>query len=96
MPLPLAPAAVIALRCSALALTAWAARRALARRAMPGRRDQRVEDAFDELPGGITRQSDPTATRASLRLSRRYRIGATEWHLDAAMIARLRLKRVKH
>lgn len=96
MPLPLAPVAVIALRVSAVALTTWAAKRALTRAMQPGRRDQHLEDALDALPEGLTRHSTPSdaTERGTARLERRFRIGRTEWHLDAAIIARLRLKKV--
>lgn len=65
MPLPLAPVAVIALRCGAVALTTWAAKRALAQAMAPGRRDQRAEDALDALPEGLTRHADAATSRAT-------------------------------
>lgn len=96
MPLPLAPVAVIALRCGAVALTAWAAKRALAGKVTPGRRDQRLEDALDELPEGLSAHHAPleTSRHAATRFERRIRIGEQEWHVDAALLARLRLKKV--
>jgi hypothetical protein len=56
MALPLAPIAGFALRYGAVALTAYA----IARVAERGQRDQRAEDAMDDLPEGVRVHREPT------------------------------------
>lgn len=50
MPLPLVPLAAFALRTGAVAGAVWLVRRAL----VPGRTDQRAEDALDDLGEGLS------------------------------------------
>jgi len=91
MALPLVPTALVAARYAAVGLAAYAAWRAAA----PGRRDQRAEDALDDLPEGTTLHGDDDATRAGLRLRRTIRLGdgGPGMEIDFAALARLRLRR---
>lgn len=95
MPLPLAPIAGLALRAGLVAATAYAARRALAARRV-GRTDQRAEDALDDADEGIAlhRPADRDQTGLSARLRRTIRWGDRGVEIDAALIGRLRLRRV--
>ena len=92
--LPLAPPAVTALKYGGVALAAlW-----VARRVERARIDQRVEDAFDEMPEGLAavRSDAREQVNATGRFRRRIglagRDGAIE--IDAGFMARLRLRRV--
>lgn len=96
MPLPLVPIAGVALKVGSVALTAWAAQRALRHAVQAGRTDQRSEDALDDLPEGLAvhRPRDRDQGNSSLRLRRRIGFAGMQWDLDAGMIARFRLRRV--
>ena len=92
--LPLAPAAVTALKYGGVALAAlW-----VARRVQRARIDQRLEDALDEMPEGLAavqtpaREQGNAAGRFRRRIGLAGRDGAIE--IDAAFVARLRLRRV--
>lgn len=91
MALPLFPTALVAARYAAVGLAAYAAWRAAA----PARRDQRAEDALDDLPEGTTLHRDTETTRASLRLRRTFRMGDSGpgVEIDLAALGRLRLRR---
>lgn len=91
MALPLVPTAIVAARYAAVGLAVYAAWRAAA----PARRDQRAEDALDELPEGTTLHRDDDAARASLRLRRVIRLGnaGPGLEIDLAALGRLRLRR---
>lgn len=91
MALPLVPTAIVAARYAAVGLAVYAAWRAAA----PARRDQRTEDALDDLPEGTTLHRDGDATRATLRLRRTIRLGDTGpgLDIDLAALGRLRLRR---
>lgn len=99
MPLPLAPLAGLALRASLVAATAYAARRALAAR-NPGRTDQRAEDALDDADEGIAlhrpadREPEGGQTNLSARLRRTIRWSERGVEIDAALLGRLRIRRV--
>ena len=100
MPLPLAPLLPIALRIGAVAGTGWAVCRWLRARSFPGRTDQHAETAFDALGEGVSlhrpqdRAADgATQTNATARLVRRVKVGGTSIELDAALMARFRLRR---
>jgi len=100
MPLPLAPFLPIALRIGAVAAAGWAVRRAT-RRAMAGRTDQRAEDALDDLAEGLALHAPPdraipggNQTNAGLRLRRVIRWGSAGVEVDAALLGRLRLRKV--
>ena len=92
--LPLAPAAVTALKCGGVALAAlW-----VSRRVQRARIDQRLEDALDEMPEGLAaartraREQVNAAGRFRRRIGLVGRDGAIE--IDAGFVARLRLRRV--
>lgn len=92
MALPLAPVAGIALRYGAVALLAYAATRA----ADPARRDQRAEDAHDDLAEGVGLRSERGQANLNGRLRRTVRLGAggPGVEIDASLLGRLRLRRV--
>lgn len=73
MALPLAPIAGVALRYGVVALVAYVATRQIGR----GRTDQRVEDAMDELPEGVTahRPHDRDQINGAARFRRVVRLG---------------------
>lgn len=91
MPLPLAPVATFALRTVAVSLAAYAvvkAREGLAR-------DQRVEDALDDLPEGAAYATTAEGARAAARWRRTFRVG-TEGPgitIDIAALGRVRIRR---
>lgn len=91
MALPLVPTAIVAARYAAVGLAVYAAWRASA----PARRDQRTEDALDDLPEGTTLHRDADATRATMRLRRTIRLGDSGpgLEIDLAALGRLRLRR---
>jgi hypothetical protein len=99
MPLPLAPLAGLALRAGLVAATAYAARRALAARQV-GRTDQRAEDALDDTDDGLAlhsppdRREDGGQTNLSARLRRTIRWGDRGIEIDAALLGRLRVRKV--
>lgn len=106
MPIPLAPLLPLLLRIGAVTAAGYAAGRILARSVVPARRDQRVEDALDDLDEGLAYRSDsrqgdtaepPSAFArdhaASFRLKRRITLGERDWDVDAAFVGRLRLRR---
>lgn len=97
MPLPLIPVAGVALKYGAVALTAWAASRAISRATQPARVDQRTEDAFDALDEGLGLRSSPDRDHQqnlTARFHRKLRLGKAEWEVDAGLLARLRIKRI--
>lgn len=90
MPLPLA---LTALRYLAVTAAVYAVARAWHQ----PRRDQRLEDAMDELPEGLGLTRDPDRSlRAAGRLRRVVRVGTDGPGLDIDVtgLARLRLRRV--
>ncbi|MDT8857737.1 hypothetical protein RNZ50_22355 [Paracoccaceae bacterium Fryx2] len=101
MPLPLAPIAVLALRTGLVAAAAWAVRRAVTRGLRPGVTDQRAEDAMDEMPEGLAihQPGDRTdgglrQTNTAVRMIRTLRWGNTGVEIDAALLGRLRLRKL--
>lgn len=95
MALPLAPIAATVLRYGAVALAAALLARNLA---VPGRTDQRAEDALDELHEGIAAHR-PRDRRDQLNLAGRFRrvirlgLAGPGLEIDAAALARLRIRR---
>lgn len=92
MPLPLNPVVMFALRTGVVAVAVWALRQG----AGPGRTDQRAEDALDDTDEGLAlhRPGDRDGqTNAALRLRRTFHFGGGGVELDAAMLARLRVRR---
>ena len=92
MPLPLVPTAAVAVRYAALGLAVYGALRARER----ARRDQRAEDAMDELGEGPAYRRDPDGLRGAWRFQRVIRAGQAGpgIEIDFAGLARLRLRRV--
>ena len=94
MALPLAPIAVTALKYGAVAVTAYG----IARRIGPGRIDQKVEDAMDTTPEGVTlnRPGDREGqTNASARFRRVIRLGRSGpgVEVDFTGLTRIRVRR---
>jgi len=92
MALPLAPIAGVALRYGAVALAAYA----VARQTERGRRDQRAEDAMDEVPEGVTLRRDGAQGNATGRFRRVVRLGASGpgVEIDATALGRIQVRRV--
>jgi len=92
MALPLAPVAVFALRYGTVALASYA----LARQIDRGRRDQRAEDAHDELAEGVTLRSETEQLNATGRLKRVIRVGKAGpgLEIDASAFGRLSFRKV--
>lgn len=102
MPLPLAPLLPLALRLGAVATAAYAVTRWLKARKYPGRTDQRAEDSLNDLGDGLSlhQPQDRTAegvsqTNAAGRLVRVIRFRGRQVEVDAAFIARFRLRKGK-
>lgn len=100
MPLPLAPLLPIALRLGAVAAVTLSARAWFRARSFPGRTDQRAEAAFDGLGEGLSLHSpkdradeETVQTNTTARMVRVIRIGRRSFHIDAAMIARFRVRK---
>ncbi len=93
MAAPLLPVAGLILRYGTVALAGYA----MARQLSPGRRDQRAEDALDELEEGITWRSEPGQTNSTARFCRTIRIGRSGpgFKIDAALTGRIRIRKVK-
>jgi len=90
--MPLAPVAGVALRYVAVTLALYALLQARAH----VRRDQRVEDAMDEMPEGAAVARDADGLRGGVRTRRVVRLGTNGpgIALDFAGLARLRMWRV--
>jgi hypothetical protein len=71
MPLPLAPIAGFALRYGTVALATYAMTRKIA----IGRRDQRAEDALDNLDEGLSVRREPGQTNTTAKFRRTIRLG---------------------
>lgn len=98
MPLPLAPIAIFALRGTAVAATVWAVRRGLRAIAYQGRTDQRAEDALDDLDDGLAihrpaDRAEDRQTNSAARFRRVISWGDKSVELDAAFLARFRIRR---
>ena len=93
MPLPLVPIAGIAVRYGLVAFSTWVMVRRIARTP----RDQRAEDALDDLPEGLTAGKHDDATRGSARLKRTIRLGMNGpgVEIDVTALGRMKVKRVR-
>jgi hypothetical protein len=97
MPLPLAPIATVAMRYGIrygmVALTTYA----IARSIDKSPRDQRGEDALDDLPEGLAAARNGEQANGSARLKRTFRVGPNGpgVEVDLSAIGRLKVKRVK-
>lgn len=92
MALPLAPIAGVALRYCAVALATYAA----ARRIERGRRDQRAEDALDDVPEGLTLRRDGDQANGTGRFRRVVRLGedGPGVEVDLTTLGRIRVRRL--
>ncbi|UWQ14157.1 hypothetical protein K3556_14800 [Aliiroseovarius sp. M344] len=92
MPLPLAPIAAIAIRYGTVAVATYALARSIER----GRRDQRYEDALDDVPEGLTARRDNDQVNATARLRRVIRFGdnGPGIEIDAVSLTRIRFRKV--
>lgn len=92
MALPLAPSAVMAFRLAAFALAVYA----LARSKGDAGRDQRAEDALDDLPEGAELHRVGDGLRAKGRMRRAFRLGpdGRGVEIDAAGFGRIRFRRI--
>jgi len=92
MPLPFAPIAGLAVRYGAVAAASYAVARSVER----GRRDQRAEDAHDDLDEGLSLRCAPGQTNATGRFRRVVRIGRTGpgLEIDVSVLGRVRIRRV--
>ncbi len=90
--MPLAPIARLAIGAGLATAALWTARRAI----QPGRVDQRAEDALDETDEGLAihQARGRDQTNAAARFRRTVRWGAHGFEIDAAALARLRIRRV--
>lgn len=100
MPLPLAPLVPIALRFGLVTMAGYAVKRYLAARSFPGRTDQRLEDAFDDLGEGVAvhrppDRADPAVSQTNTagRVVRVIRFGSRRIEIDAAFLARFRIRK---
>jgi hypothetical protein len=98
MPLPLAPLLPLAMRLGLITAAGYAVKRFLAGRSFPGRTDQRVEDAFDDLGEGLAVHRPPDRTddltrqtNTAARVVRVIRIGGRRIKVDAAVMTRFRI-----
>lgn len=96
MPLPLAPIASVALRMGvrygAIALATYAISRSLE----PAHRDQRAEDAMDDVHEGVHFRRDDEQVNGTARLKRTIRVGhnGPGVEIDASALGRVRIRRV--
>lgn len=92
MPLPLAPIAGFAVRYGAVALATYA----LARNLPATPRDQRAEDAMDDVGEGFTLAKDDEQMNGSARFRRVVRLGTNGpgVEIDATALTRIRFRKV--
>lgn len=92
MPLPLAPIATVALRYGTVALATYAVTRKVSR----GRRDQRAEDALDDLEDGISLRRDNGQTSSTARFKRKIRLGhdGPGVEIDITALGRIKIRKL--
>lgn len=92
MPLPIAPIAGFAIRYGAVALATYAVARNLP--APP--RDQRAEDAMDDVSEGLSLGKDDEQVNGAARFRRVIRLGANGpgVEIDATALTRIKFKKV--
>ena len=87
----------IVLRIGAAAAAGFVLNHLLTRSFAKAYRDQRAEDAFDDLSEGLAlsqqAEGEGQQRNATLRVKRSLRIGEQTWDLDAAAMLRLKLSR---
>ena len=97
MPLPLAPLLPVMLRLGVVATTSFAVTRWMKARSHPGRTDQRVEDALDDLGEGVALhhpadRAEDRQTNISGRTRRVVRFRGKVYEVDAGFLARFRVR----
>lgn len=91
MPLPLAPIAAFAVRTGLVAAAAYAVRRGV----VAARRDQRLEDALDELPEGPSSRRAPGERQTGARFRRVIEMpDGRRVEIDLSAVGRLVVKRL--
>jgi len=92
MPLPLAPIAGIAIKYGSVALATYA----ITRRVSHARRDQRAEDALDDLQEGFSIRREKGQTSSTARFNRTIRIGANGpgVEIDISAFGRFKIRRL--
>ena len=93
MALPLVPVAGILVRYGAIALAGYA----ISRTVSQGRRDQRAEDALDELDEGLTLRKERDQINSTARYKRTIRLGSSGpgVDIDCSALGRISIKRAK-
>lgn len=89
MALPVAPLALTLARYGALLGVAYL----VGRRGGLVARDAHAEMAFDDTPEGMALRSDPDGFRATARWRRVFRVQGEALDIDAAVLARLRVRK---
>lgn len=92
MPLPLAPIAGIALRYGTVALATYAVTRRVSR----GRRDQRAEDALDDLEEGLSLRQEAGQASGTTRFKRKIRLGENGpgFEIDITALGRIKIRKL--
>jgi len=92
MPLPLAPIAGLALRYGTVALATYAVTRKISH----GRRDQRAEDALDDLEEGLSMRRETDQTNATAHYRRKIRLGADGpgVEIDITALGRVKIRKL--
>lgn len=92
MPLPLAPIAGIALRYGTVALATYA----VTRKVSNGRRDQRAEDALDDLEEGLSLRREAGQTSSTGRFKRKIRLGENGpgVEIDITALGRIKIRKL--
>ena len=92
MPLPLVPIAGIALRYGGVALATYA----VTRKVSHGRRDQRAEDALDDLEDGLSLRREAGQTSSTARFKRKIRLGENGpgVEIDITALGRLKIRKL--
>ncbi len=93
MPLPLAPVGSLVLRAGIVAAAGYLAGRRMER----GFRDQRAEDALDDLQEGIFARRERGQINLEARSRRRIRLGETGpgLEIDFTSLSRLKFRRIR-
>lgn len=102
MAVPLVPILRLSIQLAAMAAASYAAKRAFSANFQTGRTDQRAEDMFDDLDEGFAVHAPtdraPESGRqanAAARVNRIIRWGKRGLEIDAALLGRFRIRRVK-
>lgn len=102
MAVPLVPILRLSLRLAAMAAASYAAKRAFSAKLQTGRTDQRAEEMFDDLGEGFAVHAPadraPEGGRqanGAARVNRVLRWGKLGLEIDAALLGRFRIRRVK-